>query len=66
MEAFVKYNNNNGHTSECDTVLNAAPWVEILQKALILVTTFKVQCPSYLRFAKDLDAQCIAERVDTN
>jgi hypothetical protein len=66
-EGFVKYHIE--HTSKCDTVLYAAPRVEILQNVLILrdntVATYSYfSGHAHLRLAKNLDAQCIAERVN--
>ena len=59
------------HTSERDTVLYAAPRVEVLQKRWL---SEAIESPhvhisatvAHLRLAKDLDTQCIAERVDPN
>jgi hypothetical protein len=66
-EGLVKYHIE--HTSECDTVLYAAPRVQILPKMLVLrdntVPTYSYfSAHAYLRLAKNLDAQCIAERVN--
>jgi hypothetical protein len=59
-----------GHTSECDTVLYAAPRVEVLYKRWLrddAITTHPILAVhAYLRLAKDFNTQRIAKRVNPN
>ena len=65
-----RYRRQIGHTSERDTVLYAAPWVEVLyncstsdmRSSHIHILAVR----AHLRLAKDFDTQSIAERVNPN
>jgi hypothetical protein len=61
----------NKHTSECDTVLYAAPGVEVLHKRWFLETILWPQARilailTHLRLAKDFNTQSVAERINPN
>ena len=57
------------HTFECDTVLYAAPWVEVLQKRSFseaILSPHTLAALAHLRLAKNFNTQRITERVDPN
>ena len=59
------------HTSECNTVLYAAPGVEVLHKCSFSETMrsphiHTLAVGAHLRLAKDFDTQRIAERINPN
>lgn len=68
-QRLMRYSQHHvGHTRKRDAVLYASPWVEVLRVDLgsetMTADGYSIAAQAYLSFSKNLDSQCIAERVD--